>query len=320
MWNRRRFHAALAGTLVAGAGRAQGPAARWPERTVRLVLPFGAGNSLDHLARLLAERFTEGLQQTVIVENQPGAAGAMAVDRVSRSVPDGHTLVLAGDAAITYNVFTPERPRFDPRRDLAPISQVAIWPNVLVVGIAHEAKSLPELIALARERPGQLSYASAGIGTSQHRAGELLARLAGIDLLHVPYGQTSTTAGDVMSGRVTMWFVPPPGALQMVRSGRARALAVSSLARLDDAPEWPTVAEAAGLPGFEAVAWFGLLAPAGTPGVVIDRVHAETVTALRQPAVREWARNGQVQLVGGTPAEFAAVIQADLVRWQRVKG
>lgn len=312
MTDRRSFCRRLAVLLGAGwAGLRPARAAGWPEHPIRLVVPFSAGSIVDRLGRALGERMAGPLGQPVVIENQPGAGGTIAVDRVARAEPDGYTLVLAGDGAITNPTGAPERAGFDALRELTPISQIAITPNVLVVPPSLAAHSVGELMALAKSKPGGLSYASSGIGTSQHRAGEAFARFAGVDLTHVPYGQSQAMLGDLIAGRVDLLFGNAASVLPMVRDGRLRALAVTSRTRLPDAAELPTMDES-GCPGFEAVAWFGLFVPAHTPADIVARLEKEAMSAVAAPELRRpFAGNG-VLWVGGSSAAFTERIHADL--------
>lgn len=254
----------------------------WPAKPIQIVVPFAAGSAPDLIGRLLAENFSKSLKTPVVVENVPGAGGTIGVDRVVRSAPDGYTLVLSGDAAIVVGARYGLKPPYDAVRDLAPISQVVVTPNIVVVNNELPVKSLEEFVALARSQPGKFSYASVGNGTSSHRGGEMLNALAGLDMVHVPY--TGSPLPDVMAGRVQLFFANA-AALPLIRDGKLKALAVSSLQRLPAAPALPTVAES-GYPGFAAVAWFGLLAPKGVPPEIVSRLEAETRLALAEPAVK----------------------------------
>lgn len=283
----------------------------YPEKPVRLIVPLPVGGAPDAIARLLAERWSQAWGQQVVVENLPGAAGNIGVTRAAKSAPDGYTLVLSGDAAIVVNVGLYGNLGYDPVRDLMPITQVGITPNILVVNNDVPAKTLSELVALARTKPGHLSFASAGFGTSQHIGGELLNQMAGVNILHVPY--KDPYINDLIGGHVQLAFNNIVTALPLVRAGKLRGLAVSSAERVTALPEVPTVAEL-GYPGFHAVAWFGLLAPAGTPDPIIRKVHAETAKALGEPAFRGKLTDRGIQVVGSTPEEFAALIKAEIPR------
>lgn len=311
---RRTFILQTAAALSLGAVSAWLPA-RASERPIQLVVPFGAGTVVDILGRLLAEHMGPALGTTVVVQNMPGAAGNIGVGHVAKAAPDGHTLVLAGDAAIVVNPAIYSKLPYDPQRDLAPVSQITVTPNVLVVGNQVPAASVAELVALAKAQPGKLSFASPGAGTSGHRAGELLRRAAGIDIVHVPYKNSPLT--DVVGGSVTMFFAPTATALPMVRDGKLRALATTAPQRLAVTPELPTMVEA-GYPGFDAVAWFGLLAPAGTPAGRLQRLQAAAVQALAQPVVRERLAGMGATAVGSTPEQFARFIADETPRWARL--
>jgi tripartite-type tricarboxylate transporter receptor subunit TctC len=297
-------------SLTAAVGGAQ---TTYPgTKPVRLVVPFAAGTAPDVLGRLLAQNLAESMATTVNVENVPGAGGTIGVDRVAKAAPDGHTLLLSGDAALVLQGSYGVNPPYQTLRDLAPIAQVAVTPNVLVVGNEVPARTVQELVALVRSQPGRFSYATAGIGLSQHRAGELLNRMAGLDMVHVP--SSTSPLPDVMSGRVQLSFVNVVAVLPLVREGKLRALAVTSLARSAVAPELPTMSES-GFPGFESVAWFGLLAPAGTPPAVVQRLEAELQKALAGPTLSaRLAAMGATTPVAGAAA-FTRVIQEETVKW-----
>jgi tripartite-type tricarboxylate transporter receptor subunit TctC len=314
----RRTHLMLAGALalaaVPGLASAQTPAqAAYPTRPIRLVVPFPAGSAPDLLARVLAPALNEQMGANVVVENVPGAGGTIGVDRVVRSAPDGYTLLLSGDAALVltggaYGLNPPYRTL----RDLAPIAQLMITPNVLVVSNDVPARSVQELVALVRSQPGRFSYSSSGIGLSQHRAGELMNSMAGLDMVHVPNATNAWL--DVISGRTQVLFGNIAVALPFVREGKVRALAVTSTTRASAMPELPTVGESV-LPGFEAMAWFGVLAPAGTPPAVLQRLESELQKAMATPAIRE-----RVATMGAMPgvqnaAGFSRVIEAETRRW-----
>jgi len=300
------------------AARAQpdsGPSTIYPNKTVRMFVGFTPGSATDITARIFAQKFSEAWNLPVVVENIPGAGGSVAVARVAKAPADGYTLVYAANGAMTIAPSLQANLAYDPARDLSPISLVLMMPSILAVNNDVPAKNLQELIALAKARPGKLSYASPGNGTPQHVGGELLKSLAGVDIVHVPYRGAQFT--DVISGRVTIALQNAAAVLPSVRDGRLRALAVTSLQRSPNMPELPTIAES-GFPGFEATSWFALLAPAATPAPIINKLHQESVKALAQPAFQ--ARFAQLGLdtVGSSPAELAAIIKADIGKWARV--
>jgi tripartite-type tricarboxylate transporter receptor subunit TctC len=265
------------------------------------------------MARVVGQRLSEFWGQPVVVENLPGAVGNLGAARVAKAEPDGHTILASGDAAMTTNVtlFGKQLP-YDPVKDFAPITLVALSTNVLAVHPSVPARNVKELVALARAQPGKLSYASSGNGSSQHLAGELLKKVASIDIVHVPYKGPTLSVQDVMAGRVEMTFGNILNTLPQLRNGRLRAIAVSSLKRWPPIPDVPTVAES-GYPGFEAVAWFGLLAPANTPDGIIQKLYQDSLRALATPEVRTRLTETGLEVVGRSPQEFTAQIKDEIV-------
>lgn len=288
------------------------PAQAWPDRPVTIIAPFGPGTSVDIVARVLAPRLQAAWGQPVVVTNVPGSAGIIGVDRVVRST-DGHTLLLSADAAIVVRISMAPRPPYDPRRDLAPITLIGRTPNILVVANSLPAQDLAELIALARARPGTMTFGHAGPGTSQHIGGEMLAQMAGIELTGVAYNEPAAQIQDVLTGRVTMSFQSGVVALPRLRDNAWRALAVSSPQRMQAAQDLPTVAEL-GFPGFDAVAWLGMLAPASMPAAQVAQVNRTVVAALAEPEIRARLAELGVELVGSTPDEFRAMIDREIPR------
>jgi tripartite-type tricarboxylate transporter receptor subunit TctC len=317
-----RIMAATAGILAAAlllatlADRADAQTA-YPAKTIKIVIGFPAGTAPDTLARLLGDKLQPALGQPVVVENVVGAGGNIAAERVARSEADGHTLLLTGNAAIVVNQHLYERLPYDPVRDLAPISQIAMTPNVLVVPLESPAKTVQQLVGLAREQPDKLAYAHAGIGISQHLAGEMFKQMAGIAVRPIAYRGASTIYPDLLAGRVDLCFCNIATALPLARDGKLRALAVTSLKRSPSAPELPTMDES-GFPGFDATAWFGLVAPARTPPAVLDRLHRETVKALTAADLRKTFDELGFVAIGNTPSEFAATISAESPYWSKV--
>jgi tripartite-type tricarboxylate transporter receptor subunit TctC len=289
---------------------------RYPEKAIRMLVGFPAGSTADVAARLIGQRYSEAMARPVVVENIAGAAGSIALERVAKAAPDGYTLALAVNAQLTVNPSL-YKLAYDPASDLAPVSQLYLATNVLVVPLAVPAKNLDELVALARAQPGALTFASGGGGSSPHIAAELLKSVARLDLRHVPYKGVVAGVPDVLAGRVTMMFAPSTVALPPVRAGKLRALAVTSLKRSPALPDVPTVAES-GFPGFEATIWGGLVAPAGTAASVIQRLHAEAVSALKAPDVQSRLAEAGLEPIGSTPAEFAAVIRAEIPKWAKL--
>ncbi len=291
------------------AGHAQ---AAFPERSIQIVVPFAAGSPPDVLARLLSEGWKRSGFADAVVVNQPGAGGSLGVAQVAKAAPDGHTLALAGDAALVVNPALHPEPALSPLNDLAPISQLLITPTVLVVAQDLPVRSVAELVALARARPGQLSFASAGAGTSSRRNGELLRQAARLDLIHVPY--KASPLPDVAAGRVTMFFAGVTAA-PLVADGRLRVLAVAARERLARWPDVPTMAEA-GFAQVDSLAWFGLVAPAGTPPDVVQRLRDEAAKALQDPALAARLDALGGALVLSSPGAFRALIASELPRWR----
>jgi tripartite-type tricarboxylate transporter receptor subunit TctC len=298
--------------LTAVAAWAGASAAQPADRPMRIVVPFAAGSAPDIVARTLAEPLAAELGATVTVENLPGAGGLLGVTHVANAAPDGRTVVMSGDAALVMPDPNGVR-RYDPQRDLAPISRLVATPNVLVVPGDTVARTLAEWLAWLRQRPaGRVSYASAGVGTSSHRAGELLAKLTGVDMVHVPSNQSPLP--DVVAGRVDFFFANVATAMPLVREGRLRALAVSSLQRTSIAPELPTLAESA-LPGFEAIAWFALLAPAATPGEMLLRWQRAARGALATTVVKARLQSLGIEPIGDSPEELRLTIERESRKW-----
>jgi tripartite-type tricarboxylate transporter receptor subunit TctC len=301
-------------TLICGAAAAS--AQSWPDKPIRILVGFAAGGPADISARLIADRMSEAWGQPVVVENITGAAGNIATDRVAKSAPDGYTLLLAASATIVTNPSLYQKLPFDPVRDLAPVTLIVVTPNILAVPASLPITSVAELVAYLRAHPGA-SYGSAGVGTSQHLAGELLRTMAGIDIQHVPYRGIAAVMPDLLGGRLAMAFGNISVVLPLVREGKLRALAVSSLQRSVAVPELPTMIEA-GFPNFNSNAWFALMAPAGTPQPIIEKLHRETVRILALPEMRKRFEGLGMEVVGNTPAEFAALIKDETPFWAKV--
>ena len=306
--------AALLLGLTAGSAAAQGS---YPDQTIRILVGFTPGVAPDITGRLLAEKFTEAWGKSVVVENVSGAGGNIATERGAKAAPDGYTLLMGGNASLIFSPSLYDKLAYDPIKDFAPISQVFIAANVLVVPPDVPAKTLPELIALARAQSGKLTYAHAGAGTSQHLAAELLKSFTQIDIQPVAYRGTTALLPDLLAGRVTMSFANIVNAAPLIREGKLRAFAVTSLKRSAVAPDLPTMAES-GYPGFEAVPWFGLMAPAGTAPAIIDKLHRETVKVLALADVRKKLNDLGLDVVGNSPTEFSAVIAREIPQWAKV--
>lgn len=289
----------------------------WPEQSIRILVGFTPGTAPDVSARLLAEKLSEPLGKPVVVENVTGAGGNIGAQRVAKAAPDGYTLGMIGNGSLIFSPSMTDKLGFDPVKDFAPITRVFVGANLLVVPADSEAKSLAELIALARARPGKLTYAHAGAGTSQHLAAELFKSVVDVDIQAVAYRGTTALLPDLLSGRVSLSFGNIVNVLPLVREGKLRAFAVTSIRRSAIAPELPTMAES-GYPGFEAVPWFGLMAPAGAPAPIVERLQRETVRVLAQPDVRKKLNDLGLDVLGGTPQEFSATIERELPIWAAV--
>ena len=308
--------ALFAATLWLAAAPAVVTAQTYPSQPLRVIAPFPPGGPVDVLARLVGQDFGEAWGQTVVVDNRAGAAGNIGVAAVAKAAPDGHTLgiVPAGNIAVNPSLF-PNLPY--KAAELQPVAMLATVENVLVVNAASPAKTLKELLALAAEKPGTLSFASPGAGSQAHLAGELLALDGKVQLIHVPYKGTGPALNDLAGGQVTMMFGQMSSVLPLVKAGKLRAIGVASPKRSAVMPEVPTIAEQ-GLPGFEAVSWYALMVPAGTPKPVIDKLHGETLRMLARPDVKEKFAALGLEAGGGTPQTLAATIQSETARWADV--
>ncbi len=304
---------ALTAWLIAAAAAAC--AQDYPTRPVRLIVATSPGGGTDITARMIAPRLSEYLGRQVVVENRGGATTTIGGEFVARAAPDGYTLLM-GVSSLTILPYILAKIPYEPK-DFAPVSQVVVSPNIIISHPSLPARSAKDLIAFARARPGQLNFAAGGAGSSQHLAIELFLSMTGLKIVHVPYKGTGLAMLDVVAGHIHLMMANILQALPLARNGRVRALGVTSLNRATVAPDVPTVAES-GVPGYEVVQWYGILAPAHTPRDIIARIHAGTVRAVQDPAIRERFISDGGELVGGTPEQFAAVISADLKKWGKV--
>jgi tripartite-type tricarboxylate transporter receptor subunit TctC len=311
---RRELLAFSLGLAAAGLPVSRGRAEDYPSRPVTLVVPFTPGGSTDFLARTVGERMAQGLGQSVVIENRPGAGGSVGSAAVAKADPDGYTLLLGHIGTLAFNPSLYPKLPYDPVADFAPVSMLAKVPNVLVVNPEVPVSSVAELIDYARQRPGELNYSSGGNGSAAHIAMAAFASAAGLDLVHVPYKGTAPGVTDLIGGRVQMTMTGGPAVLPFVRNGKLRALAVSSTTRLTSAPELPTIAEAA-LPGFEASQWYGILAPVGTPDPIVQRLNAEVHSAIASPDLMAQLSEEGAEPWPTSPAEFHDIILADIDRW-----
>ena len=303
--------AALAVMGIVGQVFAQG----FPNRPLRLLVPFTPGGGTDILARIIAARMSESMGQQIVVDNRPGGNTLIATEAVVRAAPDGYTLIMQTNNLSANPTLYRGKLSFDTLKDLAPVALVAGNPHVLVVHPSVPARNLREFIALAKSKPGSITFATAGAGTVNHLSGELLKMLAGIDLLHVPYKGSGSVMPDLLGGHVSSLFAAMPTVTENIRAGRLRAIAVTTPKRFRGLPDVPTIAES-GYPGYDFSSWFGVLAPAGTPPPIIVRLHAEIVKALMDPGAQQRLEN--YVIFGSTPEEFASFIRADIEKTAKI--
>ena len=304
----------LAVLLAAGAFNAA--ADDYPSRPVKIVVPFAAGGPADVYARFLAQRMQEAMGQPFVIENRPGGGSVVGTEIVAKSAPDGYTLLLMSNTHTVNESLMPNKP-FALMRDFTPVAPINYSDLVLVVNPDVKAKTLPELIALAKSEPGKLNYASSGPGTPYHMAGELFKSMARLDIVHVPYKESSGARTGVLGGQVEMMFDAVTVMNEHVKAGKVRALATSGKVRSSVMPDVPTLAEA-GVPGYEAVIWLGLIAPRNTPPAIVNRLNAEITKIVGRPDVQaEWAKQGAVAMVM-TPDAFERYLADDIVKWERI--
>lgn len=313
MLSRRTFLAAL-GTAGAGSALAQPDA--YPSRPVRWIVPFPPAGAMDVIARTLGEHMGRALGHNFVIENKPGAGGNIGMELVAKAPADGHTIMIVANG-IAVNKFLYNRLSFDPVKDFTPVSLLAVVPNVLVVPASNPARSVADLIAQAKAKPGALTYASAGNGTTLHLAGELFASMAQVQLVHVPYKGSGPAVTDLLGGQVDLMFDSITSARPHLESGRLRALAVTTRTRSSALPQLPTLAEA-GLPGYELSPWFAVYAPAGTPAPAVARLNQALLEALRKPEVRQRLALIGAEPVGGTPEQLRAHLVSEMDKWGRV--
>ena len=305
---------ALLALSVAYAAAAQSP---YPNKAVRILVPFPPGGPADALARIIGDHLSQSLGQPFVVENKPGAGGNIGMEQGAKAPPDGYTLTLAAVGNLTIAPSLYSKLPYDAAKDYAPISVLATVPNILITAPTVPAKTLRDLITLAKARPGTLNFASPGNGSGAHLAGELFKSMAGIDIVHVPFNGVGPAMTAVLAGDVQLYFAQSSATLQYINTGKVTALGVASAKRMTAAPELPTLAEA-GLPNFEVTSWYGLVAPAGTPSATIERLHSEIVKALANPDVRVKLAGLGAEPVGNSPSEFAAMQKSEAARWAKL--
>jgi tripartite-type tricarboxylate transporter receptor subunit TctC len=290
---------------------------RYPSKPVRIILPFPAGGPSDLVARVFADRLGARLNQQFVVDNRGGAAGINAGEIAARAAPDGYTLLLGSVGMMTINPALYPKLPYDPLRDFDPVSLLSASPYLLAAAPNLPVRSVKDLIALAKASPGRLNYAAGGAGTGNHLSAELFKLLAGIDMVHIPYKGSSAALADVVSGQVQLWFVNVLVAAPHAKSGRIKALAVTSGQRSVSAPDGPTVAES-GLKGYETTSWHGVLVPAKTPPAIVERLHAELAAIAKQPEVRTTLGSQGADMIGSTASEFAAHLRVETAKWRKV--
>lgn len=308
------FATAACVALVSNVGESFGQS--YPSQPIRFIVPYAAGGGVDLIARAIAPRLSERLGQPVVIDNRGGAGGNIGTELAAKTEPNGYTLVM-GAAALAINASLYRKLPFDPAKDFAPIALIAATPNILAVHPVVPAKSVKDLIRLAKAKPGTLNYASAGNGTTSHLAGELLKTMAGIDIVHIPYKGTSPAVVALLSGEAAIMLAPALTLMGHIKANRVRGLAVTGAKRSPAIPELPTVAES-GVPGFEARQWYGVLAPAGTPKPIVTRLNDEVVKIVQSPEVTKRFLSEGSEPIGSTPEEFDRYIKAEIAKWAKV--
>ena len=305
----------VAGALLAGSLPAW--AQPYPNRPLRIVVPFPPGGGTDIGTRIVAQKLQEAWGQAVIVENKPGAAGIVGTELTAKSAPDGYTFMMGNIGTHAINVSLYKKLAYDPVRDFAPVSMVADLPLLLLVHPSVPANSVKELIALAKSQPGKLNFSSSGAGGSMHVAAELFKSMTGVDMVHIPYKGGAPAVADLLSGQVALSFSTVLETIQHVKAGKVRALAVTNDHRSIALPDLPTIAEA-GLPGYQSISWLALFAPAGTPKEIVNKVSAESVRILKLPDVKERLLAQGAEPIGSTPEQLATILSADIAKYAKV--
>ena len=313
MGARPRLLAAVVLALAAPLALAQA----YPVKPIRLIVPFGPGSTVDIMARALAGPLFEQMQQPIVVENRAGAGGSVGVDAIAKAPKDGYTVGIGTTGPLAINPALQSRMPFDTLADLAPVSLIATGPNAVLINPGVPVRSVKDLVAYAKAHPDELNFASAGVGSTNHLAGELFKSVAGVQMVHVPYKGNAEALADLMSGRVQVLFSGLPPVMAQVQAGKVRVLAIAGPSRAASLPDVPTVADA-GLPGAEVLVWYGLLAPAGTPREVIARLNAEVVKAMARAEIRARFLEAGSDPASSTPEEFSRMIRADLAKWKQV--
>ncbi len=311
------FDVLKACTLAALAISAAAHAQVYPVKPIRMIVAYPPGGGTDIVGRTLAQKLGESLGQSVVVENRGGASGNIGTELAARAAPDGYTILMGNVAPNAINVSLFKELPFDPVADFAPVSLVASTPNILVVHPSTRARTVKEVIALAKAKPGAFNFASAGVGSSSHLAGELFRILAGADIVHVPYKGAGPAMVDVLSGQVQLYFATMPAAMPHVKTGKLAPVAVTSARRSQALPDLPTIAES-GVPAYEASTWYGVLAPAHTPSAVVARLHGDIAKILADAALHARLADQGFDPVGSSPEEFGAYIKSEILKWGKV--
>ena len=310
-----KYRIAYLAALCVVSGVAQA-ADTYPSRPIRMIVAYPPGGGTDQVGRVMADQLSQTLGQNVVVDNRGGATGNLGTELAARAVPDGYTLLMGNVAPNAVNVSLFKKLGFDPVRDFAPVSLVAVTPNILVTNPSIPVKTVKELIAYAKAKPGALNFPSAGVGSSSHLAGEMLKSMTGISMVHIPFKGGGPALVAVIAGEVQIMFATMPAAMPHVKSGKVKPVAVTTAKRSQAMPDLPTIAES-GVKGYEASTWYGLLAPARTPQAIVTRLHGDTVKILAGPTRQRLEVQG-FEPEGGTPAEFTAYIKSEIIKWAKV--
>lgn len=308
-----KYAAAMLLACAAGAAQAQA----YPSKQIRILVGFAPGGSTDIVARLIAQEMTKGIGQQVNVDNRPGAGSVIAAELTAKAPPDGYTLLACTTGLFAILPFISNKLPYDPEKDLVPVTQTGALPYIIVLHPSLPSRNVKEFIALAKSRPGEINYASSGIGTASHLSGEYFASAAKINMTHIPYKGTGNAMADLLTGQVVLLFDQPVSSMPHVKAGKLRVLGITSGQRFSTMPDIPTVAEQ-GLPGFETVSWSGICAPGGTPRPVVNRIQSEVSRVLKLPEIRDRLLRDGIEPIGGTPEEFQAHIKREMQKWGKV--
>ena len=311
----RAWHVALACTLAVGVNEVA--AQTYPAKPVRLVSPYPPGGANDILARIIGQKLGEHFGQQIVIENRAGATGNIGAEFVAKAAPDGYTILMGQASNLTINISLMGKLPFDPVRDFAPVTLVATTPNLLVVHPSLPVRTIKDLVVLAKGKPGTINYASSGSGSAGHLAAELFRKVAGVDMVHIPYKGAAPALTDVVAGQAQIYFTSPISAQPFVKGGRLRMVAVTSLQRSPSMPDIPTVAES-GYPGFDVVSWWGVLTPAAVPREIVGKLHTEIVRILALPEIKARLADQGADAASNSPEQFAAYIKSEITKWAKL--